>query len=767
MSNASPSHRPVHHGNGVVSPSRPRVAPNADPSAGTRAQLVFLWTVVRRWSYLCLPAGILLAVLAAGLVLWQYQPSYQAMAWLRIENKRPVIISDVKAASDSTKFIDTQIQLIRSPLVVGQALKERDIANLDAIKRSASPLDWLTERLTVSCVGQSELFNVQFKGSDPQIAATIANRVVEAYIELHSRGDTSDSQRLVELLEQEKERREKDLERLQENVRVLTKQITGKDPVITPMEKHGQVILAPTAVDEERLATAEVERQMLEVKVKTYEESLAKRQVEVPAVEVDAAIDSRDDVKQLQKAIDAARARLEQTVQVSAKGAEDPHLQQIQDKIHQQEQTLEQLRKKLHAGVVSQLQTQELQKREAELGDLKQQIVNKRGLEDLFRQRIAERLKNRENLSGQALELEFTRSELTRAETVYQQICDRATSLRTEMRAPTRVSLLEKATRPVKPTGASPSLYAWILALMAFVAPFGVAMLWEKLTQHVVEIEQLDGVAGLQVIGEIAALPVRHHSANGSGEKFRHEEMVYTESIDSLRTTIVVSEEMKDVKVLAVASAVSSEGKTSLASQLAVSLARSSGEPTLLIDGDMRAPDLHKVFDVPNEKGLVDILEGTGTASDLIISNWHEHLHLLPAGRIKHSPYALLGNGHLTWVLEELKAVYRYIVIDAPPVLSASEALIIAKAADGAILCTMKDRTRTAQYKLAAERLQRAGVRVLGAVLAGVPARSYAYKYGGYYYYGNHARKGAASVSADATDNGHTADSESPVNQHV
>jgi Mrp family chromosome partitioning ATPase len=94
----------------------------------------------------------------------------------------------------------------------------------------------------------------------------------------------------------------------------------------------------------------------------------------------------------------------------------------------------------------------------------------------------------------------------------------------------------------------------------------------------------------------------------------------------------------------------------------------------------------------------------------------------------------LLGNGAFSTLIDQLRAEYGYIVIDTPPVLSASESLTLARAADGVLICTLREASRAAQVRLTHERLAAAGCRVMGVVLSGVPTRSYAYKYGSYGY---------------------------------
>ncbi len=93
-----------------------------------------------------------------------------------------------------------------------------------------------------------------------------------------------------------------------------------------------------------------------------------------------------------------------------------------------------------------------------------------------------------------------------------------------------------------------------------------------------------------------------------------------------------------------------------------------------------------------------------------------------------------MGNGALRSLLEEVRSLYRYVIIDTPPVLAAGEALVFAKAADASLICTMRDVSRFDQINRAHERLVAANAQPIGVVLNGVPVKQYAYRYGSYGY---------------------------------
>ena len=213
-----------------------------------------------------------------------------------------------------------------------------------------------------------------------------------------------------------------------------------------------------------------------------------------------------------------------------------------------------------------------------------------------------------------------------------------------------------------------------------------------------------------------------------------HELGLFEESIDTLRTGLVLSAHDQPLEVIAVASAVSGEGKSSVASQLAVSLARASGGPVLLIDGDMRSPDLHRIFEIPVEPGLADVLEQRIELDKAICRSWSEQVHILPAGKLEKSPHKLLGSGAFDRIIQQARQQYRYVVLDTPPVLAAGEAMVMARQADGTLICAMRDVSREMHVKMTYQRLMAVGARPLGTVLNGVPVRQYAKRYGSYAY---------------------------------
>jgi tyrosine-protein kinase Etk/Wzc len=148
----------------------------------------------------------------------------------------------------------------------------------------------------------------------------------------------------------------------------------------------------------------------------------------------------------------------------------------------------------------------------------------------------------------------------------------------------------------------------------------------------------------------------------------------------------------------------------------------------------MRAPDIHRIFGIASHPGLCELLQGDCSIDDVIGATDDQTLHILTAGELDCSPHRLVGSNAFGLLVEKFRQTYDYIVIDTPPILAASESLLIASAADAAIVCVRRDFSRVDQVVEAYSRLQSAGVNTAGAVLNGVPMQTYAYRYGSYYY---------------------------------
>jgi len=143
---------------------------------------------------------------------------------------------------------------------------------------------------------------------------------------------------------------------------------------------------------------------------------------------------------------------------------------------------------------------------------------------------------------------------------------------------------------------------------------------------------------------------------------------------------------------------------------------------------------MHTVFEVPREPGLTEVLSGTARLEETICVTRVEGVDVLPAGVLRGNPHPLFANGRWEHLLAQISAEYRYVIIDTPPVLAASEALVLARGADAVLMCALRDVTRLPQLQKATDRVVATGAKVAGLILNGIPASHYASRYGTYSY---------------------------------
>jgi capsular exopolysaccharide synthesis family protein len=215
----------------------------------------------------------------------------------------------------------------------------------------------------------------------------------------------------------------------------------------------------------------------------------------------------------------------------------------------------------------------------------------------------------------------------------------------------------------------------------------------------------------------------------------------YREAVRALRNSIMLSDFDRSVHSLLITSASPGEGKSTIAAQLA--LAHSSQQlKTLLIDGDLRRPSVHKRFGVSGVVGLSSVLLSGMPWRDAILTPvGMSHLDILPAGPPSQRATDLIGS-RLSQVLEEAAAEYDLIVLDAPPLLGFAEPLAMANAVDGVVVVTQAGRTPRKAVAIVLAMLARMRANTLGIVLNEVrQEQGDSYRY--YTSYARYDRKGA------------------------
>lgn len=695
----------------------------------------FILRSIQQWWTIALPVGIVCAILAGAVTWATWKPKYKATAILQIsEQARPLLPG---ADTSSPRFAETQVRLLAGPVVFRPALAT-EIGQFPEILRQSDPVEYLQKNIKVSGEGRSEIYRVEYTGENPEHVAKIVNAVVATYKGILNSDDAEQRTGLSKALEDAKQGRVKEIERLQTQILEDQRDIIGKGSVgQNPSPTATSSVLTPLFSLQQRMVEVEAQREVLQAQIKVYgEPKPAAKPAKIPAEVLDVEVKMNPEVREYTRRLTAMRLQLDDIEKKSRQGKQSKSYTDYAAQIVNAEKDLamlqDEVRKQLELRQVSVSQTD----RGQEVEGWKQQLTALDTEYAVLKRRFDQYEKQLTTSGNSAVLLQFKNAQLERESKIFDLIEQRKLQNETDVLSLARVNVRQDAVVPEAPIEAWPFKPLLMFCSAAFVLPFIAVVGWERISRRICDAEQLSSEATLAIVGEIAQLPTRPVMSGGvaSRRKIRRDLGLFQESVDSLRTCLLLSESTAAHRVFAVTSAVSGEGKTSLVSQLAISLARATGKRVLMIDADMRSPNLHDIFETRLEPGLANVLRGQCEIADAVVEEVAEGVHLMPAGRLTGSPHNNLSNDAMSKLIGKLREVYDYVVIDTPPILCASEALVIARAADGTLLCALRDVSRSRQVRLATERLNMAGVNVMGAVLSGTSFRRYASTYGNYAY---------------------------------
>nr|WP_317331735.1 CpsD/CapB family tyrosine-protein kinase [uncultured Romboutsia sp.] len=205
-----------------------------------------------------------------------------------------------------------------------------------------------------------------------------------------------------------------------------------------------------------------------------------------------------------------------------------------------------------------------------------------------------------------------------------------------------------------------------------------------------------------------------------------------SEAYRGIRTSIEFSNLDKELKIINVTSSTQNEGKSTVMANLAVSFANLD-KKVLIMEGDLRNPSVHRMFNISNINGLTDILLGNKSFTESVYCTDVKNLHVLTCGPIPPNPSEMLSSKRIREFLESVRDYYDYIFIDAPPIGIVTDAGIISTYTDGCIFVVGAGEADIEMAKVSKERLEKVGANILGVVLNKFEA-SGANGYYNYYY---------------------------------
>lgn len=315
--------------------------------------------------------------------------------------------------------------------------------------------------------------------------------------------------------------------------------------------------------------------------------------------------------------------------------------------------------------------------------------------------------------------------------TIYQSLMQQQKELRVVSNSRTNnVIVQDRAEAPGGPF--SPNARRdWFTALMAgLLVALGLAFGLEYLDDTIKTPDDVTERLRLPLLGLVPSVHGKHVPL--LTETVPHD---FGEAFRSLRTSIVFTSGSEGPRVIAVTSSQPLEGKTTTACNLGMVLAL-GGSRVLLVDADMRRPGLHTVIGAQNEVGLSHLLVGQARVREAVQKTSEPNLFVIAAGRIPPNPSELLSSERMNALLANLRSgPFDWVIIDTPPVLAVTDAVIVARAVSGVVFVIGSEMTRRVHAERAIETLTAGKTKSIGAVLNRVDLDRNRYYYSRYYGY--------------------------------
>ena len=279
-----------------------------------------------------------------------------------------------------------------------------------------------------------------------------------------------------------------------------------------------------------------------------------------------------------------------------------------------------------------------------------------------------------------------------------------------------RVTTIAAARLPVNPVAPNVRLLTLVGLLVGGATGCAVAVLRHFLTRRVISEGSIHEAVDVPVLGEIVRAPARtsllKSVTSTPGDR-------PAESVRTLLANLRFADIDHKHQVLLISSGDASEGKSSVATSMAVSLAE-GGAKVLLIDGDLRRPTIATITGLEGSVGLTNVVLNEVTASAVVQPWTWPNLHVLPSGSLPPNPGALLASERMAQVIQELRQDYDVVIIDSAPLLPLSDPLWLSQSVDGVIIVARAGVTRTARLRQTVAGFARSGTKIVGVVLNGV-----------------------------------------------
>jgi len=570
----------------------------------------------------------------------------------------------------------------------------------DETAAQARTIDAFLSHLNISPVRNSRLVEVSYRSVDPALAPAVANGLAKAFIEQSLDFRFTATKEASDWLNQQLEQQRKQVEAAETRLQLYREEngaIAFEDRENIVVQKLADLNAAVTKAKTDRLQKEATYRQLAAV------------QNDPAQIDTFPAILGNQFIQQ-QKA--SLAALLRDKAQLADKlGARHPDMIKLQSAIEESQAKLQGEIAKIVQGVRAEFEAA---------------LAQERSLTAALDAQKGEALA----MNRKAIDYGVIDRDVQSSKQIYESLLQRAkeTGISGDLRT-SNVRIVDGAEASNAPV--SPRRSRDILASVFGGALFGIglAFFFEYLDNRVKTPEEIEAHLGLPSLGLIPLLPRGTDASplinNGVPPNF-------AEAFRGLRTNILFSTTERGARSIVVTSTGPGEGKTTVATNLAIGIAQ-AGMRVLFVDADMRRPRAHELFEVGTEPGLSNLLVGVASVEAVVSQTAVQNLWFMPAGKTPPNPAELLGSRRFLDVIESMKAHFDYIVVDTPPVMAVTDATVAAHRASGVLFVIAADVTSRQEVESALDQLDHGQARLIGAVLNRVDLDRNAYYYAKYY----------------------------------
>jgi tyrosine-protein kinase Etk/Wzc len=705
-------------------------------AAGSREgrRLDDYWRIVwhRKW----IIGLTVVAALAAVVVGNRLAPRiFEASSTLYIKEQMPSVLGgDLVGTgiSDLTPLeeINTQMEILRSRSLLEEvigALRLEDIiaagARLSDEERLQLTLDTLRKQLSVSSIANTRLIRVSVRSRDPGLAAKIVNAICESFIQRNVGSKRSEANAVLAFVSDQVNQVSARLDQAEQDL--LRYKQTHR---IADISEEAKLKLDRLSDLDASYQQAKLDRQILATRIAAAQQ-LASPDAAQAGAPVSAAVAA------LQEKLTGIEKQL---AQVPAGDPGEAALRASADALKKDIQV------EVAKGVGPARPTSVNAVLQQQIADYRYQDVILAAQEEAYRSLIDANEADVNALSAQDIAL----ARLERARRINDDLYSQLVKSKNEAQIEAisqlgNIDVIDPAVTPLRPVSPRTEENLIIGFLLSLVLGICFAFLLDRFDTTVKSEEEIKELLEIPLLGFIPRFHMNGYHAVGkaAGAPARRSPLFtrdeprssISEAFRLLRTNLFFIELDKGLKTIAVTSAIPGEGKTVVAVNLAAALAAQE-EKVLIVDADFRAPAVHRALLLPQTPGFTNILVERLTFREVL----HEvegvpNLAAITAGPIPPNPAEITGSTRMRELIEELRGSFDRIIFDGPPVLGATDAVVLASHVDGALVVLRKGRIDRRAVRRMREILHHTRVTVLGGVVNGIDRGDSGYGYGYYY----------------------------------